>query len=814
MVGGFEEFVIQDESGEKYQILFLPDRNNDELQNEGKPPVYYWVPGTVRMARKGDTGDYKFHHIHFVGTMSEDTHVGVEGNSEVSGGVLSFTTTSRYPTSVMKQAEEQFLAKWRGKNDRYWGWRSSVAPEIRICPITKNVTVITSLAPARDGVAPVEGGGDGGAGEPRSLPRVTRTDLSQRVVHGRDVNLRRGAGLDAWAWQLQGEGNGSVTGGENAYSGLIGSLPSEIVWAGFHGAYSPIAVAQNLLLQLWTPSLYLKITGKWDRIFQHFSAHVNAKYLWFAADIQAEFNNLRISGGITVDMAVDGTIPTGQELEKEVNKRIDVITAKFMEQAAKVIFDPPQPKVEPAKAPSGGLFSSFFGYGGGVALKARRDEQHVDLFYEETRHHRYLQPTTISSTLEGFYNEIKADPNNEKKYFTRLVLGELNRKISRIVKPVVNWPVAGNALAGDPVGFVSAQIGYPNSQGAINWNPHEFQSTDTGPTTTWTPVSVMWRDGEVSNPPSGWTPDKTYIKRTIHLLEPPGEDENPFRHVFVEKNTIELDPQPDGTLTNDNIVEVRADSVGKLEVGPILINGELESSKQMLEVEFQCFGKTLEGKDRSVTRFIWKFDDQNEARSWEIFTGDPAFVPHYQYRVTVNVKGTIFSKGMSWTGAWQEVNGNGPVTLVIPTQEEAVTRRSLTPRQIVERDAREAGIPGEKAAPAAGTGTGTGTGTGAPPSDDGMAPPMDDGMAPPMDDGMAPPMDDGMAPPTDERGMPSRERAVPGGNGSHVLGYSAGEESRAGSGSRRRGKRDAAEPRGSDDGRREDEMIVTGYVEA
>ncbi|MES2459303.1 MAG: hypothetical protein V4671_01880, partial [Armatimonadota bacterium] len=58
MVGGFEEFVIQDETGEKYQILFLPDRNNDELQNEGKPPIYYWVPGTVRMARKGDTGDY------------------------------------------------------------------------------------------------------------------------------------------------------------------------------------------------------------------------------------------------------------------------------------------------------------------------------------------------------------------------------------------------------------------------------------------------------------------------------------------------------------------------------------------------------------------------------------------------------------------------------------------------------------------------------------------------------------------------------------------------------------------------------------
>ncbi|MES2464121.1 MAG: hypothetical protein V4671_26445, partial [Armatimonadota bacterium] len=540
---------------------------------------------------------------------------------------------------------------------------------------------------------------------------------------------------------------------------------------------------------------------------QHFSAHVNAKYLWFAADVQAEFNNLRISGGIKVEMAVDGTIPGGQELEKEVNKRIDVITAKFMEQAAKVIFDPPQPQVEPAKAPSGGIFSSFFGYGGGVALKARRDEQHVDLFYEETRHHRYLQPTTISSTLEGFYNEIKADPNNEKKYFTRLVIGETNRKVSRIVKPVVNWPVTGNSASGDPVGFVSAQIGYPNTQGAINWNAHVFQSTDTGPTTTWTPVSVMWREGDVANAPNGWTPDKTFVKRTIHLLEPPGEDESPFRRVFVEKNTIPLDPEPNGTLTNENIVEVRADSAGKLEVGPMLINGELESSKQMVEIEFQCQGKTLEGKDRPVVRFHWKFDDQNEARFWEIFTGDPNFVPAYKYRVTVNVKGTIFSKGMSWTGAWQDVNGNGPVTLSIPTQEEAVTRRSLSPRQIVERDAREAGVPG------ATTGTGTPI-VGAPPSDDGMAPPTDDGMAPPMDVGMAPPSDDGMAPPTDERGMPRRERTTVNGNGSHVLGYSMGTETRTSNGGKRRTKRDTAESRTAGDQNEESAAMTSGYVEA
>ena len=36
--GGFEEFVIQDETGEWPALLFLPDRKNDALQRESKAP--------------------------------------------------------------------------------------------------------------------------------------------------------------------------------------------------------------------------------------------------------------------------------------------------------------------------------------------------------------------------------------------------------------------------------------------------------------------------------------------------------------------------------------------------------------------------------------------------------------------------------------------------------------------------------------------------------------------------------------------------------------------------------------------------------
>ena len=714
--GGFEEFVVNGESGEQYTILYLPDRNNDQLQREGKAPVYYWVPGQVRLARFGDTGDFKFRHIHFVGVMDEQTHVGVEGRAEVVGGLLSFTTTSRYPTSVLKQAEEQLLNKFRGNNDRYWGWRTQAAPMFRIAPIRDNRTAITNLTPGRNGTAPAEnisapaGGGatSGGItppGESGAAPRslVRRADLSKHVIHGRANNE---SNLDAWAWELQGQGPGSVTGGENAFAGLVGAYPSELIWAGFRGAASPIVATQYLTLPVWSQEIWLKITGNWDRIFQHFSAHANAKYMWFAGDVKAEFNNLRINGDIKVEMAIDGTIPGAENIEKEINKRIELISQKFMDEAAKRIFEPAPPTVEPAQAPSGGIFSSIFGYGGGFALKYRRDQTKLDLKYEETRYHRYLQPTTISSSFEGIYNELKRDPDAEKKYFVRLIMGDLSRKVTRIVKPIVNWPDPSKSWVGEPVAFLSAEIGYPGPTGSKQWMAHVFQSTDTTDQTNWSPAFALRQKDEVSNPPDDWEPDVTYVRRRVHLTEPMGITDNPLVKVDVEKNVVDLDPEG-GTPTTDNVLEVRADSAGKLEVGPIDIDVVLQDNTQVVTVEFKASGHKHDGSERPVVRFQWKFDDQSSPRYWEIFTGQTDYAPIYDYRVTVDVKGTLFSRGMAWTGPWTSGLGNGPLMVHVPSPDEAgVNTRRMEPRQVAVES--PVGQPVEESKPS----------TSAPPGDE------------------------------------------------------------------------------------------------
>ena len=701
--GRFEEFVVQD-SGEEYTLMFLADRNNAGLQAENKAPVYYWVPGQVRLARHGDTGPYKFQHTHFVGVMDEDTHVGVEGQAEVAGGLMAMTTTSRFPTSVLKQATDQLLDKFRGDDDRYWGWRTSAAPRTAMTPITSNTTAITNLSPGHDGTAPTEhvptrtgtspGGaepaGDGGSGRPgrstRSLVRSARPPA--RVIHGRPQSR---SNLDAWAFDLQGQGPGSVTGGENAYSGLMGAYPSELIWAGFHSGYSPMVAAQQLIMPMWSQEVYLKITGNWSRIFDHFSGHANARFLWASADVRHEFNQLRINGDIKIELAIDGTTPQGEEAAQAIEARIDLIVEQFTNEAAQVIFEPPMPTVEPAEAPSGGRLSRLFG-SGGVALRSQRDEQHVNLSFEETRFFRYNQPTTISSNLIGLAEEIEADPAAEARYFTRLVMGDYSRKVSRIVKPVVRWSDPARDYVGQPVSFMSAQIGYPDENGVPVWTMETFQSGDVD-TDTWTPAFARRNADEVSGAPEGWTPDKTFVRRKVHLQEPPGAFDNPFVHLSIEQNEVDLDDGPHGTMSDEGVLEVRADRVGVLEVGPISLGVVLADATQVVEVTFYPRGRTLEGAEREPVRFQWRHDDQDEPRFLKLYTGDKDYQPDFDYEVRVIVRGSIFTPGMEWTGDRLRGTGNGPLMLGVPPADSVPPGRQVrySPHQLTNLDS--SGVP-------------------------------------------------------------------------------------------------------------------------
>ncbi|QJE00166.1 hypothetical protein HH212_09125 [Massilia forsythiae] len=120
----------------QYELLFLPDLHNDELQREGKPPVYYWMPGAVRLSRANvDTGPREFHLTHFLGVQSADTTVGATGTREVAGGLITFTTTAAPPAAELEAAQNALADMFKGKDDHFWGWRTPVAPAFRPMPV-------------------------------------------------------------------------------------------------------------------------------------------------------------------------------------------------------------------------------------------------------------------------------------------------------------------------------------------------------------------------------------------------------------------------------------------------------------------------------------------------------------------------------------------------------------------------------------------------------------------------------------------------------------------------------------------------------
>lgn len=244
------------------------------------------------------------------------------------------------------------------------------------------------------------------------------------------------------------------------------------------------------------------------------------------------------------------------------------------------------------------------------------------------------------------------------------------RKLGRIVKPVVNWPKPEENWAGQPVAFVSAQVGYPNTAGEIMWVGRTFQKSDPDDM-SWSFEITQKQLDDVENPPENWSPGETFIKRKISMMEPPDPVENPYVRVQISDNEIDLDPSENGSLMEDVAVEVRADEAGRIRLGPLSLNVELENSKQVVEVTFQATDEN--GKELSQfqpVKFSWEDTDQEEPRFWSIFTSDSSIRAFYKYQVRVIVKGNLFTKGKEWIGPWQESSGNGPLMISVPTPED------------------------------------------------------------------------------------------------------------------------------------------------
>jgi hypothetical protein len=107
-VGGELTALVTDTAtGEGYSVTFYPDGSNEQLRLENKPMSFYFIPNRIRLARDAQ-GGYNFHFQQFGGVLSKDSTVGVKGDYEIAGGLLTFSTTMSIPPAIFNQITQQF----------------------------------------------------------------------------------------------------------------------------------------------------------------------------------------------------------------------------------------------------------------------------------------------------------------------------------------------------------------------------------------------------------------------------------------------------------------------------------------------------------------------------------------------------------------------------------------------------------------------------------------------------------------------------------------------------------------------------------
>ena len=111
---------------------------------------------------------------------------------------------------------------------------------------------------------------------------------------------------------------------------------------------------------------------------------------------------------------------------------------------------------------------------GGCLLDFRHDQVDIANSFQFTSDQKYLQPHTVGGTLDGLADLLKKDPTQLRKFFGELYLDDFDRMITVTCKPDVNWPDPARSWTGDPVNFVSVQVGYPATSGALEWSANVF----------------------------------------------------------------------------------------------------------------------------------------------------------------------------------------------------------------------------------------------------------------------------------------------------------------------------------------------------
>lgn len=636
-VGQVMSRVVEDDEGGKHEIVFLPDKNNPELRAAGRPVHYYFLPQSNRLA-KHSAGDFIFGVQRFSGIMDPSKNIGEDGYSELAGGVMNFTATMAPPPGVVEKAFDEVKKDLQLTQNKHYFWKQDQPIVAMPAPVAlrSNTTVLHSLNYKNSDV--------GTEGEVTDNP-------------------------DAWAFEIQGAGEGTLNiMATNAFTVMMGRRPIELVWGAAKGGTSPLTLENHISYDVWTVPFKLTITGDWERIRTHFSASAGVQYSWFNASASHEVNKLIENGAIDVkielgagmsmeekekrEMAAESIITTISNMVMEKLKQAGTSVDEAVEAATHNMS--PQEKSKLKVLGSVVSIIEKFKVGVGVAVKNRKDIFSGSFTFTKQIEEQVTRSEVISAQMEGVFDQIKADETALDRYFTEVFMEEGFRKVHVIGSAIANWP---ENQVGDPIHSLRVQVGYPDSQGQINWKAAgrvlDGPTDDTMSTTT---LPAIWVAGNkdarfvfdfTRHDDRGEDSEKIWVRKTIAFKESPD--------VAVNEITEEYE-------TNEHTLDIRAESSGQLLVGPISLDMTIPEGDNQIDV-------IVHVKTPKFGEKTYRFNGTtlNTERYYKVWYASPDDVESYDYKVEATVKGKRFGqKAVRWESGWTQGNGNGPLTIAIP----------------------------------------------------------------------------------------------------------------------------------------------------
>lgn len=631
---------VNDDDGHIYNVVWLPDRNNDLLRKANKAQWFYYVPSGSRLARNQD-GSFKFLLQSFSGVMDPTKNIGEDGFSEVAGGCLSITTTLSFPDQIIEKAFSVLkteLQKLDSDSNPRFAWKEGqhLDPDKAPVSLHENKTLLHSIR--YGGVDKGEGDGD----------------------------------PDAWSFEIQGEGKGTTNiEGTNAFTVMLGNRPVQMLMAASESGNSQITLANEISYYVWQTVTEIKITAHWDSVYDHYSHHIKGGVWFLSGDFKKVTNDLIQSNAIEVEVLFGAGMVDAkkqEDYEKAADEIAKTMLLKISEKLASAetkatedVATAEAKKFNFAKiTKNAGAIAAVWGSAEfGAAFKSRRDDFSGTETFSKKVSAQELKSETLSSQMEGLFDELKNSEEVRQRYFSKVFFEEGFKKVHVVATANANW--GDGTTSGDPIHRIKLQVGYPDSKGNLVWksaarykdNDADGDFSTEADLASWTSATkrrlyafnFTRHDGDKGNE------DQIHIKKIISFQESPKVATN---EVIVED------------VTNTHVVEVRAESVGKLSVGPISLDMPIsEDDKQvnvLVHISTPQFGEE-----------VIKFDAQsiNDPKEYSVWYASPEKIEPYKYKVSVVVKGSRFGqKPIRWEGNWQEGTGSGPLVAEVPPVPE------------------------------------------------------------------------------------------------------------------------------------------------